>query len=60
MGGYASGAVVDAFSVYADGRLVSREWMDMLADLCRLCAGDRYSVCPDIQVQTPAKVKQIK
>ncbi len=29
MGGYASGAVVDAFSVYADGRLVSREWMDI-------------------------------
>lgn len=26
IGGYASGAVVDAFSVYADGRLVSREW----------------------------------
>ena len=29
IGGYASGAVVDAFSVYADGRLVSREWMDI-------------------------------
>ena len=29
MGGYASGAVVDAFSVYADGRLVSREWMNI-------------------------------
>ena len=29
MGGYASGAVVDAFSVYADGRLVSCEWMDI-------------------------------
>lgn len=26
IGGYASGAVVDAFSVYADGRLMSREW----------------------------------
>lgn len=26
IGGYASGAVVDAFSVYADGRLVNREW----------------------------------
>lgn len=26
IGGYASGAVVDAFSVYADGMLVSREW----------------------------------
>ncbi len=29
IGGYASGAVVDAFSVYADGRLVSREWTDI-------------------------------
>lgn len=29
IGGYASGAVVDAFSVYADGRLVSREWADI-------------------------------
>ena len=28
IGGYASGAVVDAFSVYADGKLVSREWTD--------------------------------
>ena len=28
-GGYASGAVVDAFSVYADGKLVSREWTDI-------------------------------
>ncbi len=26
IGGYASGAVVDAFSVYEDGLLVSREW----------------------------------
>ena len=25
IGGYASGAVVDAFSLYADGKLVSRE-----------------------------------
>ena len=29
IGGYASGAVVDAFSVYADGKLVSREWPDI-------------------------------
>ena len=29
IGGYASGAVVDAFSVYADGKLVSREWTDI-------------------------------
>lgn len=29
MGGYSSGAVVDAFSVYADGKLVSREWTDI-------------------------------
>ena len=29
IGGYASGAVVDAFSVYADGMLVSREWPDI-------------------------------
>lgn len=29
IGGYASGAVVDAFSVYADGRLVSRDWTDI-------------------------------
>lgn len=29
MGGYASGAVVDAFSVYADGKLASREWTDI-------------------------------
>lgn len=29
MGGYASGAVVDFFSVYADGKLVSREWPDI-------------------------------
>lgn len=26
MGGYASGMVVDAFSVYADGQLLSRDW----------------------------------
>lgn len=26
IGGYASGAIVDAFSVYADGMLVSRDW----------------------------------
>ena len=29
MGGYASGAIVDAFSVYADGKLVSREWPEI-------------------------------
>ena len=29
IGGYASGAVVDAFSVYADGKLVSREWPEI-------------------------------
>jgi len=29
IGGYASGAVVDAFSVYADGKLVSREWREI-------------------------------
>ena len=29
IGGYASGAVVDAFSVYDDGMLVSREWPDI-------------------------------
>ncbi|NCC10049.1 MAG: MFS transporter [Bacteroidia bacterium] len=29
MGGYASGAIVDFFSVYADGKLVSREWPDI-------------------------------
>ena len=29
IGGYASGAVVDAFSVYADGKLISREWPDI-------------------------------
>ena len=29
IGGYASGAVVDAFSVYADGKVVSREWTDI-------------------------------
>ena len=26
IGGYASGAVVDAFSVYENGMLVSRDW----------------------------------
>lgn len=29
IGGYASGAVVDAFSVYSDGMLISREWPDI-------------------------------
>ena len=29
IGGYASGAVVDAFSVYADGKLVSLEWPEI-------------------------------
>ncbi len=29
IGGYASGAVVDAFSVYSDGMLISRNWPDI-------------------------------
>ena len=29
IGVYASGAVVDAFSVYSDGMLISREWPDI-------------------------------
>ena len=54
IGGYASGAVVDAFSVYADGRLVSREWDGYMADIRSIRAGDRHPVCFSIQVQTPA------
>lgn len=29
IGGYASGAIVDTFSVYANGKLVSREWPEI-------------------------------
>ena len=29
IGGYASGAVVDAFSVYADGSLARRRWLEI-------------------------------
>ncbi len=41
IGGYASGAVVDAFSVYADGKLGEPRMDEHLVYLCRLCAGNR-------------------
>ena len=54
IGGYASGAVVDAFSVYSDGMLISREW----PDFCGLCISHRNFVCTGFQIQ--ASTRRIK
>ena len=60
IGGYASGAVVDAFSVYADGRLVSREWMDiwLIFAAYALVIGILFAWYSSIN--TSRRVKQIK
>lgn len=50
IGGYASGAVVDAFSVYADGKFGESGMDGYLADFCCVCVGYRHSVCLGIQV----------
>ncbi len=50
IGGYASGAVVDAFSVYADGKIGESGMDGYLADFCCVCVGYRNSVCLGIQV----------
>lgn len=60
IGGYASGAVVDAFSVYADGKLVSREWTDIWLILLRMRWLSEFCLPWYSSISTDGRVKQIK